>query len=178
MPKLQLRTNVPEVIALQFAQGKEVESNFNGTQILYSLADGRSWYVHPSVARKVDALSLGKGEPFEVTKCKCESPTGKGWFTYEVKHFTGVATHPTPAPQAVQSPRNGTPAEVGPLQTNSTPAPNSTGGALMGCFMAAIDAVAEAQAYATRRGLGITFSAEDVRATAISAYIGMQKGGR
>jgi hypothetical protein len=47
----------------------------------------------------------------------------------------------------------------------------------MGCFMQAIDAIQEAQSYANRKGLGITFSSEDVRATAISCWIQCGKGG-
>ena len=76
MAKLQLRTNVPEVIALQFAKGKEVLSEYaaSGTEVLYTLADGRSWYCHQSVARKVDALSLGKGEPFSSSKRTLTAP--------------------------------------------------------------------------------------------------------
>lgn len=42
---------------------------------------------------------------------------------------------------------------------------------LCASFMAAIDAVGEAQTYADRRGLKITFTSEDVRSTAISCYI-------
>lgn len=49
---------------------------------------------------------------------------------------------------------------------------------LMACFMQAIDAVSEAQVYCARKGLGITFSSEDVRATAISCYINCTREGR
>ena len=42
---------------------------------------------------------------------------------------------------------------------------------MMGCFMAAIDALVESQAYADRRGLKVTFTSEDVRSVAISCYI-------
>jgi hypothetical protein len=50
---------------------------------------------------------------------------------------------------------------------------------LMACFMQAIDAVTEAQAYCGRKGLGITFTSEDVRSTAIACWISACKeGGR
>ena len=58
---------------------------------------------------------------------------------------------------------------TGPIDREEPPqriTPQST--TLMACFMQAIDAVAEAQAYCGRKGLGITFTSEDVRATAIS----------
>ena len=41
----------------------------------------------------------------------------------------------------------------------------------------AIDAFAVAQAYASSKGLAITFAAEDIRSFAISAYINSTKGG-
>ena len=49
---------------------------------------------------------------------------------------------------------------------------------IMSALCAAIDAVSEAQAYATRKGLHITFTAEDVRAISNTLYIGANKGGR
>ena len=48
---------------------------------------------------------------------------------------------------------------------------------LMACFMQAIDAVAEAQTYCGRKGLGVTFTSEDIRATAISCWISCRDGG-
>lgn len=177
MAKLQLRTNVPEVIALQFTTGKEVESNFNGTEILYSLEDGRSWYVHPSVARKIDALSLGKGEPFEVTKT--EAPDRKG-FSYEVKHLNQSPVQPAyqaAVPPSVTSTRqNGTvTAQVVHTATQNTN-PTTTQ-RMMSALCASIEAIAEAQEYATSKGLRVTFTAEDVRAVANTLFIQATKGG-
>lgn len=43
---------------------------------------------------------------------------------------------------------------------------------LMSCMCAAIDAAAEAQEYARGKGLGLTFLGTDIRAIAISIYIG------
>lgn len=45
-------------------------------------------------------------------------------------------------------------------------------------MMAAVDAVIETQAYAARKGLGLTFSEESVRAVGLSIYISSCKGGR
>jgi hypothetical protein len=44
--------------------------------------------------------------------------------------------------------------------------------------MRAIDAVAAAQGYADTKGLKVTFTSEDVRATAISCYIAINREGR
>lgn len=180
MAKLQLRTNVPEIIALQFAQGKEVESNFNGTEILYTLEDGRSWYVHPAVARKIDALSLGKGEPFEVTKTA--AGTGKG-FTYEVKHLHQAApqaSFPSQAavPPSVQTRQNGTTSAHVVHTASQDSAPSPVTQRMMSSFTVAIDAIAEAQAYANRKGLGLTFTSENLTSAALSVFINACKEGR
>jgi hypothetical protein len=62
---------------------------------------------------------------------------------------------------------------------SSAPRPSIPPGTarLMACFMQAIDAVAEAQTYCCRKGLGITFTSEDVRATAISCWISCTRDG-
>jgi hypothetical protein len=177
MAKLQLRANVPEIVALQFTTGKEVESNFNGTEVLYSLEDGRSWYVHPSVARKIDALSLGKGEPFEVVKV--EAPGGKG-FTYDVKHVAHVPQRPQPANAAVppssDTRQNGLPTQV--VHTAQQHSSTTAAQRMMAALASAVEAIAEAQEYATRKGLRVTFTGEDVRAVANTLYIDAVKGGR
>jgi hypothetical protein len=46
---------------------------------------------------------------------------------------------------------------------------------LAGALMAAIDATAQAQQYATSRGLALTMTSEDVRAMALSLYIDARK---
>jgi hypothetical protein len=180
MEKLKLTPNRPEVIALAFTAGKPVSSNFTGDQMMYTLTDGRLWFADLEAAAKVDALNLGRGEPCEVTMCMDRAKNK----SYEVRYVDGATAPATQAPQAptrqrVEALTSGTAAQVAQVHPQyNAPAPNSTGGALMGCFMSAIDAIVEAQAYVTRRGLAITFTAEDVRSTAISAYIGLQKGGR
>lgn len=90
---------------------------------------------------------------------------------------TAQVEHPAArvsAQQEIQPDRNHNPA-VGSINF----APSTTRSSVMcAAFMVAIDAVGEAQAYADRKGLKITFTSEDVRATAISAYISDCKGGR
>jgi hypothetical protein len=60
---------------------------------------------------------------------------------------------------------------------SSTDTGNSTGFAfqLKPAFIAAIDAIADAQRYADAQGLKVTFTSEDVRAAAISAFIQAEK---
>jgi hypothetical protein len=49
---------------------------------------------------------------------------------------------------------------------------------MMAAMCSAVDAILETQAYATRKGLGLTFSEESVRAIGLSIYITNCKGGR
>jgi hypothetical protein len=182
MEKLKLTPNQPEVIALAFTKGKPApQSKFSGPQVMYTLDDGRLWFADLEAAEKVDALSLGKGEPCEVTMCVDRAKNK----SYEVRYIDGAtaktatATHPSPAPQAVQSQRNGTPPEVGPLQQQSSaPSPHTTGGKLMACFLVAVDSLLEVEAYATAKGMNIQFNAEDVRAVANTMFIQNSKDGR
>lgn len=186
MEKLTLTPNRPEVIALAFTTGKPVQSNFGGPQVMFSLTDGRRFFADPAAAEAIDQLSLGKDEPFALTKCVDRAKN----VSYDARYvqespapmpatFAAPIAPQPPVRMRVETPANGTTGQVVqvPAQYNA-PSPQSTGGALMGCFMSAIDAIVEAAAYAERRGLDITFTAEDVRSTAISAYINLQKGGR
>lgn len=49
---------------------------------------------------------------------------------------------------------------------------------MLAAMCAAVDAIVETQAYAQRRGLGVTFSEESVRAIGLSIYIGNQRSAR
>lgn len=190
---LRLAANKPEVIALAFTSGKTVTSTLNGEeQVMYTLmGSGARLYVDPPVARKIDSLNLGKGEPFEITKCVDRAKNT----SYEVRYLDGAnAPAPQapavtefmrqPAPQApvrqrVEAPANGTAAQVAQVPAqNSAPSPHTTGGKLMACLLVAVDSLVEVQAYALRKGLHVSFSAEDVRAVGNTLFINDAKGGR
>jgi hypothetical protein len=68
-PKLQLQPNVPELIALKFATGKPVSSNFSDEkQVFFSLVDGRSAFLGLDVAQSIANLQLGNREAFYICK--------------------------------------------------------------------------------------------------------------
>lgn len=48
----------------------------------------------------------------------------------------------------------------------------------MACLLVAVDSLVEVQAYALRKGLHVSFSAEDVRAVGNTLFINDAKGGR
>jgi hypothetical protein len=180
MEVLKLQPNRPEVIALRFQTGKPV-TGYGGEQFMYSLTDGRALFVDPPIAAQIDGLSLGKGEPFEITKYVRAEGRQK-LTTYEVKYL-----QPTEAPATPQASTR----QAGQSQPSATPTaqevthlPQATAAAaiaptrIMSALCAAIDAVVEAQAYATRKGLHIAFTSEDVRAIANTLHIDASKGGR
>lgn len=88
------------------------------------------------------------------------------------------------APPAAMTNHADRPASLAMVRTNQpenqniTPANPAICAKLMASFAAAIDALAEAQAYAQRRGLAIIFTSEDARCVAISAFIEASRGGR
>jgi hypothetical protein len=186
---LRLQANKPQVIALTFTEGRPVTSpKTRKEQIMFSLTDGSIIFLDPAVARKIDALNLGKGEPFEITKRSGEN--------YDVRYFPAEGQS-QPAPQSpsqrrLESPLSGTPTEVGPLHQQHSapcgqsplqpdarkPSPHTTGGKLMACFLVAVDSLLEVQAYATAKGMNIQFNSEDVRAVANTMFIQNSKDGR
>ena len=74
METLKLKTNVPELIALAFADGKPVQSQFGGDQVFFSLVDGRGFYCAPFVAQKIKDAGIGARQVFEI--CKRETTQG------------------------------------------------------------------------------------------------------
>ena len=51
-----------------------MQSQYSGDQVMYSLTDGRKWYVSPFVAEKVKQAGITAQIPFEV--CKREVARG------------------------------------------------------------------------------------------------------
>jgi len=62
---------------LKYNDGKEVTGQY-GDQVLYTLTDGRVMYVPHIVKKKIDALGIGRGELFTITKAaKNSTPRGR-----------------------------------------------------------------------------------------------------
>jgi hypothetical protein len=75
-----------------------------------------------------------------------------------------------------------TPSRISPDPAPAPAVPSTNNGdhsvrahQLKGSFLAAIDAIAEAQKYADAQGLKVTFTSDDVRAAAISVFIQAEK---
>ena len=78
--KIQFQTNLPVELALQYLEGKAVDSQFGGVQHLFSTTDNRVFFVSEMVgniiADQLKKLAVQKGEPVEI--CKAEVTQGRG----------------------------------------------------------------------------------------------------
>jgi hypothetical protein len=66
--KIQFSANVPESVALKYANGKRVESRYNDYEVYYSLTDGRALYASPALDKKITELAPAAGEVFTICK--------------------------------------------------------------------------------------------------------------
>jgi hypothetical protein len=130
--KINFQTNLPVELALQFLQGKPVDSQFGGVQHLFSTTDNRVFFVSEMVgniiADQLKKLGVQKGESIEI--CKAEVTQGRGrksiqWIVKKVgvvpgEHPDGTFAVQTAAPapestlerqlrQSIVTVRNGKP---------------------------------------------------------------------
>jgi hypothetical protein len=175
MEKLSFETNVPQTVALKYANGKRVESRYNDYEVYYSLADGRALYAPPALAERIAALEPAPGEEFSI--CKREMREGNkrriDWQVLPVaaKHEARKPASPTPAPAPANEPRNGSSTCISPQSTAAMPAQATMTQMMGGALIASIDALLAARDYAAQKGLALTWNEEDVRATAASIFI-------
>jgi hypothetical protein len=205
---IKLEYGIAQVFCLKFITGKSVPSQYPGGRVMFTAVDERRLFLNDEDAndleRGIQELGIRAGEDFvRVTKIK--HPRGGGhsirvervpdendepaWVRESVREparqTTAVArvapaTSATSATEAlleksIEMARNGQrPGVSVPETVKLTPA--SVG--MCAAMCAAVDAIIETQSYAQRRGLGVTFSEESVRAIGLSIYIGEQRGGR
>lgn len=202
-PELKLQTNVPEIIALKFEDGKEFPSNYEGSapRVMFTLVDGRVIYLPKPFAESIKNNGIGANTPFEI--CKREVANGKtqlqfrGVRTAGPDSFGNKKTAPAVAPAnaaplsqpALQQPSqdkqhsNGTaPARYSevpalpPLPSNPV---TPIGAKLLAAYMLSVDTLLETQVYATRKGLALAITTEDIRCLAATIFIEQNKqGGR
>jgi hypothetical protein len=189
---LELSINKPEIVALAFADGREYPSKIAGAppQVMFSLVDGRRVFWPKPFAESLREHGIAANVPFEVVKAE----VAKGRTQLQFKPLSG-AGRASDAPAAEIQGSNYTNNSphysaqearlyTAPATRTAPPAPEPPGpitpnaAAMCAAMMAAVDAVIETQAYAARKGLGLTFGEESVRAMGLSIYIGnQQKGG-
>jgi hypothetical protein len=108
--KIQFSTNLPVELALQYLEGKPVDSQFGGVQHLFSTTDNRVFFVSEMVgniiADQLKKLGVQKGEAIEI--CKAEVTQGRGrksiqWIVKKVGSALGEQPDGTFAVQAAPS---------------------------------------------------------------------------
>lgn len=67
MAKVSFAPNVPQQVALKYAQGRVVSGRW-GERMVYALADGRQMCVTMDVASKINMLEINGNEPFFLCK--------------------------------------------------------------------------------------------------------------
>lgn len=195
--KVKFQTNIPEIVALQYAQGKAVESPYTGDQVMFTLVDGRVMYLPPFVADKIHGAGIPARQPFAIVKREVthgnrrsveyqiethNSPNPQGAPSVkENAPHKETATAPTRTPQPVQNTKAlAIAAQL--AESLAQPATQTDSDVLKATGRAAIDAVLDVERYAQERGLtDFAFGAEDVRALWISSFIEASrsnKGGR
>ena len=189
---VRFMTNVPEVIELEFARGKQVSSQFGGDQVMYSLTDGRRMYLPPFVAQKIEEAGIGAHTPFSL--CKKEVTHGnRRSVEYVIGNLDGEAEPfqesaapimtPKAAAMTVKATTLSSPQHSAPPPPPSAPRLTAAGGddmdlaAMIYAHIRAIDVAHAAESYAAERGLAIRYTSEDVRCIAAALFIQQSKGG-
>lgn len=158
-----------ETVVLKYAQGKEIDGKY-GAQFMYTTMDGRIFFLDPDVGRALEDLRLRENEAVAILKTK----RARGGFDWDVERVR--------RPQLVEE--TAPPPPAPPMTAAAAPAPEPAPGVntetarMMSCFKSAIDAVSEAQTYANRKSLGITFTSENITSAALSCYINKCREGR
>jgi hypothetical protein len=181
---LKLQKDEPAIIALAFAEGKIVESTIPNApnQVMFTLCDGRRTFLPLIAADKIREAGIRAREEFEIVKLGPHSyrvrKLDSGPYVpppYEERaapasshasaaRVTGPSTYTTNNGNTSAPPSPARPAE--PART-ITPA----AACMCAAMCSAVDAIVETQAYATRKGIGLTFSEESVCKIGLSIYI-------
>jgi hypothetical protein len=177
---LKMRDFQPGVavpLTLTSLEPKDTPSQF-GPEMVFQSTDGPvylSVFAANQVAKELDELAIRPGDPinivrrgnsFKVMRGGPPAPPVAGSPVWSAPNGNGGGNHAGNGPGAPAG--SGTPGTGIPATTQK----------LMACFMSALEAVAEAQAFASRKGLGITFTSDNVTSAALSCYINECKGGR
>jgi hypothetical protein len=150
----------PVLVKLDVADGIQVEGQY-GVDWQYRVNDSTGVIYLPKEGRDVLKQSGAQaGDCVAIRKYK----RGRMW-VWDIERVSDAAepvkaqngSHRTPLPESKY---------VAPITQQ-----------LSGALCAAIDAVTEAQTYATNKGLHLQFSADDIRCIALSVYIGNQRNG-
>lgn len=202
--EIRLEYGISQVFCLKFITGKAVQSRFPGGRCMFTAVDDRKLFLDDEetgdLERGCRDLGIRAGEDFiRVTKVRyprggghairverVDEPDDPGTLSVprrppaaapretiaeKLERSVRIAREQGAAAFITQPPR---PPAAPPVATE---APMPAAADMIAAMQAAVDAIVETQAYAQRRGLGVTFSEESVRAIGLSIYIGAQRAG-
>lgn len=174
--KVELEIGVPRILTLLYNKPRETQFS-----LMFSTEQG-ALFIPTAEASDFEhdlaALRVGRGDSIRVTKVK-HGGRGGG-FTYRVERAEGAPSDRDYCNQLEQSVRNAHAAKHGAATVSDAGLPVSdtiAANAMCAAMCSAVDAIVETQAYAARKGLGVTFSEESVRAIGLSIYIDGRRSG-
>lgn len=191
---VKFQTNVPEIIALAYAQGREVTSQYGGDQVMFSLDDGRRMYLPPFVAAKIYAAGIPAHREFAL--CKREVTHGNRrsieWIIEDANASVNPCQEATPARTQSEHTQVATPRSKAPQTQNSAalaiaaqlaeslaqPPHDNAIDAMIAAHCRAIDVAIAAETYGRTKNFNVEYTAEDVRAIAATIFIEQNKEGR
>jgi hypothetical protein len=175
---------IPFDLTLTSLDVKEAPDNGYGPAWIFRSNLG-SIYLPEAPARaiiaQIETQGIQPNEPIRFTQVKTigngsrwivdRAPSLQRQLEDSLANVRSIQSAPMPQPAQAPPPAQATQPIAAPV---ATPAASSK---LMACFMSALDAVNEAQTYARNKGIGITFSSDNVTSAALSCYINECRNG-
>lgn len=175
--KVVFQPNIPITLMLDHSDGQPTTGR-TGEQYMYTFDhSAKIAWLDPEVRDLIVRTGARDGDRIAITKAERRDGAKKHvqWFVERVEDEP--APPPAPAPRPAQPIRPGPdipqPAAAPPQASNS-----AARAALADAFAIAVNVAAETEQLATRKGLALRFSAEDLRAIALSVFIGQTRGER
>jgi hypothetical protein len=175
---IKFQTNVPLTVALRFADGKPVQSQFNGEdQVMFTCSDGRRMYLSPYAAAKIEALHAKAGERITITKKEVQRGNRRGieWEAIRAVSEPEPVRQPQPTTRIAASPA--APPNQAPAASTATDNAISAKSKLEFALKTAIHAAHEGEKFAHSIGYSAypRFTSEDIRALACTVLINHYK---
>jgi hypothetical protein len=182
--KLKIVSGVPLQVTLSDMRAREMSSRFHdGIEYLYSVEHrGAGCLLYLPVEGHMALKYSGavEGDDVQITKTHVNGSAP----SFHVKRFSD-ATLTVPALPTIQdAPVRGVQMMAPRTQVAPAPAPpvpaqaSGTAVLLSQCLHCAIDAALGAERFALAKGKELNFNEEDIRAMALSIFIGKQREGR
>lgn len=169
---------VPVALMLRAVEPRQAPDNGFGPAMMFSSSAGPI-YLDPDAAREIidqlHQLAIRPNELIRIVKIKT-SHGGHRWHVERpdpARDPQRLVETAAPDSTAARIRENHNPQEKADSALPPSITPITPRSAKMCAAMcSAVDAILEVQSYAARRGLGVTFSEESVRAIGLTIYIG------